>query len=212
MNYSELVTAIQRHTQNDETTFVAEIPNLIKMVEKRIFNELQLLVARKNVTTATAIGSAYVQAPSDFLAPYSLSLIAGGVHSPLLVVDETLIREAFPDASVTAPPTHYSLFDHNTILLGPTPDSSNYLLELHYFYYPPSIVTAGTSWLGDNADHVLLNGALVESYRFMKSEEDVLARVQQAYDSGLNGLRVLSAGRDRGDAYRYGQFRVPVQA
>ena len=212
MNYSELVTAITRHTQNDETTFVAEIPNFVKMAEKRIYNELQLLVARKNVTATTTASSAYVQTPSDFLAPYSLSLVSGGTHSPLLVVDETLIREAFPSAAATGVPTHYALFDHNTILLGPTPDSSAYTLELHYFYYPPSIVTASTSWLGDQADHVLLYGALHEAYRFMKAEEDVIARVAETYMSGLNGLRVLSAGRDRGDAYRYGQFRAPVQA
>lgn len=212
MNYSELVTAITRHTQNDETTFVAEIPNFVKMAEKRIFNELQLLVARKNVTSATTAGTPYVQAPTDFLAPYSLSIITGGAHSPLLIVDETLIREAFPSASSSGQPTHYSLFDHNTILLGPTPDSSAYTLELHYFYYPPSIVSSSTSWLGDQADHVLLYGALHEAYRFMKSEEDVIARVAETYNSGLNGLKLLSAGRDRGDAYRYGQFRVPVQA
>lgn len=212
MNYSELVTAIQRHTQNDETSFVAEIPNFVKMAEKRIFNELQLLVARKNVTTSTVAGTPYVQAPTDFLAPYSMALISGGSHAPLLVVDETLIREAFPTAASTGTPTHYAMFDHNTFLLGPTPDSSSYSLELHYFYYPTSIVSASTSWLGDNADHVLLNGALSEAYRFMKAEEDVYARVNEAYSSGLNGLKLLSAGRDRGDAYRYGQFKVPVQA
>ena len=212
MNYSELVTAITRHTQNDETTFVAEIPNFVRMAEKRIYNELQLLVARKNVTTATVSGSPYVQTPPDFLAPYSLSLISGGSHSPLLVVDETLIREAFPSAASSGTPTHYSLFDHNTVLLGPTPDSSAYTLELHYFYYPPSIVTTSTSWLGDQADHVLLYACLHEAYRFMKAEEDVIARVAETLASGMNGLRILSAGRDRGDAYRYGQFRTPVQA
>lgn len=212
MNYSELVTAITRHTQNDEITFVSEIPNFVKMAEKRIYNELQLLVARKNVTTPTVSGSPYVQTPSDFLAPYSLALISAGTHTPLLVVDETLIREAFPTAASTGTPTHYSLFDHNTILLGPTPDSSAYTLELHYFYYPPSIVTAGTSWLGDQADHVLLYAALHEAYRFMKAEEDVMSRVSETLMSGMNGLRILSAGRDRGDAYRYGQFRTPVQA
>lgn len=211
MNYSELTTAVIRHTQNDESTFVLEIPNFVEMAEKRIFNELQLLVARKNVTTPTVAGSPYVQTPSDFLAPYSLSLISGGSHNPLLVVDETLIREAFPAAASTGTPTHYSLFDHNTILLGPTPDLSSYTLELHYFYYPPSIVTVGSSWLGDNAPHVLLYGTLHEAYRFMKAEEDVFARVAESYAAGLNGLKVLSAGRDRGDAYRYGQFRVPVQ-
>lgn len=212
MNYSELVTAITRHTQNDETTFVAEIPNFVRMAEKRIYNELQLLVARKSVTTATVSGSPYVQTPSDFLAPYSLSLISGGSHNPLLVVDETLIREAFPSAASSGTPTHYSLFDHNTVLLGPTPDSSAYTLELHYFYYPPSIVTTSTSWLGDQADHVLLYACLHEAYRFMKAEEDVIARVAETLASGMNGLRILSAGRDRGDAYRYGQFRTPVQA
>lgn len=212
MNYSDLVTAIERHTQNDETNFVAEIPNFVKMAEKRIYSELQLLVTRKNVTTSTVSGQQYVQAPTDFLAPYSLALISSGTHYPLIIVDETLIREAFPAAATTAQPTHYALFDHNTIILGPTPDSSSYSLELHYFYYPESIVTATTTWLGDNADQCLLYGALHEAYRFMKAEEDVFTRVEAAYNKALDALRLLSAGRDRGDAYRYGQYKVPVQA
>lgn len=214
MDYTSLVTAIQQYTQNDEATFVAQIPTFVKMAEKRIFDDTQLLVARRNVTTTTTISQHYLQAPTDFLAPYSLAIISSGTHYPLVFTDETFIREVYPSQSTTGRPEHYALFDHNTIILGPTPDSSSYSVELHYFYYPESITTVGggQTWLGDNAEHVLLYGALMEAYRFMKGEADILESHNAHYQAALGGLKLLSAGRDRGDAYRYGQFSVKPQA
>lgn len=212
MNYTELVDAIQDYTQNDEAVFVSQIPTMVKMAEKRIFDQTQLLVARKNVTSTTTISVPYIQAPTDFLAPYSMALIVSGTHYPLVITDETFMREVYPTAATTGQPVHYALFDNNTFLLGPTPDSSSYSVELHYFFYPTSIVDASTSWLGTNAEHALLYGCLVEAYRFMKGEADVMQSVEATYQTALNGLKMLSAARDRGDAYRYGQFKVEVQA
>lgn len=212
MNYTELTTSVQRYTQNYETNFESELPYLVKLAEKRIFDEAQLLVARKNATAATVSGTYYVQAPSDFLAPYSLSLIASGTHTPLIITDETFIREVYPTAATTGTPVHYAMFDHNTLILGPTPDSSSYTLELHYFYHPETIVTASTTWLGTNAPNALLYGTLMEAYRFMKEEADVMQAASAHFQTAMAALKLLSAARDRGDAYRYGQFKVPVQA
>lgn len=212
MNYTELSTSVQRYTQNDEATFLAELPNFIGLAEKRIFDETQLLVARKNATSPTVAGQYYVKTPTDFLAPYSLALISSGTHTPLVITDETFMREVYPTATTTGTPVHYALFDSDTIILGPTPSSSTFTLELHYFYYPASIVTSTTSWLGDSAPNALLYGTLMEAYRFMKAEQDVMQATQAQYDAAMNGLRMLSAARDRGDAYRYGQFKTPVQA
>jgi len=82
---------------------------------------------------------------------------------------------------------------------------------LHYYYYPESIVTAGTTWLGDNFDSVLLYGSLLEAYTFMKGETDVITVYQARYQEAMSLLKQLGDGKDRRDAYRSGQVRYPVQ-
>jgi hypothetical protein len=94
--------------------------------------------------------------------------------------------------------------------LGPTPNA-NYAVELHFFYYPESIVTAGTSWLGNNFDSVLLYGALLEAASFMKSDKDTIDFYKQRYDEAMGELKQLGDGKNRQDAYRSGQFRMPVR-
>jgi hypothetical protein len=135
---------------------------------------------------------------------------ASGNYSYLLNKDVNFIRESFPNPSDTGIPTHYSYFDENSYILGPTPDA-NYVVELHYFYYPPSIVTAGTSWVGDNFDSVLLYGSLLEAYTFMKGEQDVMANYQKRYDEAMVMLKQLGEGKNRQDMYRTQQTRYPVR-
>ena len=94
--------------------------------------------------------------------------------------------------------------------MGPTPNA-NYGVELHYYYYPTSIVDAGTSWLGDNFDSVLLYGSLVEAYTYMKGEQDLLNLYNQKYMEALALLKNLGDGKQRGDAYRDGQVKLPVK-
>jgi hypothetical protein len=84
-------------------------------------------------------------------------------------------------------------------------------MELHYFYYPQSIVTANTSWLGDNFSSVLLYGALLEAYTFMKGEPDVLAEYQKRYDEAMAQLKELAEGKNREDNFRTQQVRYPVR-
>jgi hypothetical protein len=99
-----------------------------------------------------------------------------------------------------------------SFILGPTPDAA-YSVELHYFYYPESITvtSSGTTWLGDNMDSVLLYGALVEGYTYMKGEADMLALLNTKYQEALMLAKRLGDGLERRDAYRSGQVRVPVQ-
>ncbi len=132
-----------------------------------------------------------------------------GEYEYLLNKDVNFIREAFPFPLVSGKPTHYAQFDQNTFILGPTPND-NYDVELHYFYYPQSIVDAGSTWLGDNFDSVLLYGALLEAYTFMKGETDVITNYKQRYDDAMAMLKMLGDGKNRTDAYRDGQARYPV--
>jgi hypothetical protein len=156
-------------------------------------------------------GNKYLSVPADFLSVYSLAVIdADGVQSFLLNKDVNFIRESFPDPASTGVPTHYALFNSEAFILGPTPNSA-YSAELHYFYYPESIVTASTSWLGDNFDSVLLYGSLLEAATFMKAEADVLQGYQKRYDESLALLKELGDAKNRQDMYRTPQIRYPVK-
>ena len=220
MNYATLVSTIKAYTENDfpdtegsgGLTSTQQIDTFIEQAETRIYNNVQLLDLRKNVTGNASLGNMYLSVPSDWLANFSLAVIdpVTGGYEYLLNKDVNYIREAFPDPATTGKPTHYAMFDQNSYILGPTPDA-NYNMELHYFYYPQSIVTAGTSWLGDNFDTVLLYGSLLEAATYMKSEADVVAQYQNRYEEALGQLKGLAEGKNRQDMYRTQQVRYPVR-
>ena len=211
MNYTQLVNEIQSYTEN---TFQTEdINTFITQAEQRIYNSVQLPALRKNVTGNLTTGNKYLAAPSDWLATFSLAVInSDNEYLYLLNKDVNFIRQSFPDtdSDFYGEPQYYAVFDNNTFIVGPTPDAS-YNAELHYFYYPQSITTAGTSWIGDNFSSVLLYGSLLEAYTYMKGEQDVMAEYQKRYDEAMQLLIQLGDGKNRQDAYRSGQVRVPVR-
>jgi hypothetical protein len=208
MNYAELTTNIQDIC---ETTFTADqLAMFTEQAEQKIYNTVQIPALRKNVTGTSTIGNNYLGTPADFLWSYSLAVIDGsGNYSYLINKDVNFIREAYPLPTATGLPKHYAYFDDTTFILGPTPDAV-YTTELHYGYYPESIVTAGTTWLGDEFDSALLNGALIEAIRFMKGEADMIAEYGKFYVQAVGLLKNLGDGKLREDAYRSGQVRNPV--
>lgn len=215
MTYSELVTQIQNYMETTFTTAI--VNNFIRQAEQRIYNSVQIPSLRRNVTGVTESGNKYLQCPPDFLSVYSMAVIkANGEYEYLLNKDVNYIRQVYPSPSYEALPKYYAIFgpDYSlprelTFILGPTPDGA-YTIELHYFYYPESIVTAGQSWLGDNFDSVLLYGSLREAYLLNKGEQDLVANVEAKYAEAMALLKQLGDGKERQDAYRSGQTRVPV--
>jgi hypothetical protein len=192
-----------------------------EQAEQRIYNSVQFPSLRKNVTGTITASNKYVSCPDDFLAPYSLAVIsANGDYTYLLNKDVNFMREAYPNPTSTGLPKYYALFGPSvtgstistelSLILGPTPDAM-YSSELHYYYYPPSITIATTTWLGDNFDTVLLYGSLVEAYTFMKGEQDMVTLYNQKYMESLALAKRLGDGMERQDAYRSGQLRVAVQ-
>ena len=216
MNYAALVSAVSSYTEN---TFPTVDMNLfITQAEKRIYNAVQIPSLRKNVTGSTTISNKYLQCPTDFLSVFSLAAInpTTGAYTFLLNKDVNFIREAYPKPTSTGAPKYYAIFGPRsdneaelTFILGPTPDAV-YSTELHYFYYPESIVTASNTWLSDNYDPALLYGTLVEAYTYMKGEPDMLALYDGKYKEALGQLKRLGDGLERQDAYRSGQARIPV--
>jgi len=209
MNYTELTAAIKDYTNNTGTDFTAAIPTFVKQTEQRIYRSVNLSVNRKNVAGTMTDGNAYLEMPSDFLFPLSLSITSGSNQSFLLNKDANFIRSTYPNAATEGTPKYYGVFDVNTFIIGPTPDS-NYTTELHYYYTPNSIVTDGTSWLGTNADTALLYGCLVEAYTYMKGEADMMQLYQQRFNEALQLLKIEAEGRATTDEYRDGTIRMGV--
>jgi hypothetical protein len=211
VNYSQLTTLIQDYCESTEQSFVANIPTFVQLAEERIYNTVQLPAIRKNVTGSTSNGNQYLTLPSDWLSTFSMAVIDPTTqdYEYLLNKDVNYIRAAYPPPTSTGKPAYYAIFDDTTMLLGPTPDAA-YTIELHYYYYPTSIVNAGTSWLGNNFETVLLYGSLREAYTYLKGSEDMMNYYEQKYQESLGQLKRLGDGLDRQDAYRSGQVRVPV--
>jgi hypothetical protein len=226
MNYTQLVNQINAYTENQfgtDSSGSPEVDTFIKQAEQRIYNTIQFPSLRKNVTGATYINNKYLSAPNDFLSVFSMAVVDDtGAYSYLLDKDVNFIREAYPVPTDTGLPQYYALFGPTTtnaatpvitnelsFILGPTPDDA-YTIELHYYYYPESITTAATSWLGDNFDSVLFYGSLLEAYTYMKGEADVYTAYQKRYDEALAMAKRLGDGLERGDAYRDGQYKQKV--
>jgi hypothetical protein len=211
MTYSELVAAINSYSENSFDT--TDVNTFIEQAEQRIFNTVQLPDLRRNQVGNTTSGNKYLTTPSDWLSTYSLAVVdSNNEYTYLINKDVNFIRESFPDtdSAFYGKPEYYAIFDDNTFILGPTPDQ-NYTVELHYFYYPTSIVTAGTSWLGDNFDTALFYGSLLEAATYLKAEPDTIANYNQRYMDAISMLKQLGDGKDRRDAYRSGQARYEVQ-
>jgi len=239
MNYTTLFNTIKSYCENDfaTTAFTStdntnevvipssdQLNTFIQQAETRIYNAVQFPSLRANKTGVLSSGNKYLPCPVDFLSVYSMAVIenygtATERYYYLLNKDVNFIREAYPTPADTGLPAYYAIFgpavssnvttNELTFILGPTPNAS-YTAELHYYYYPQSIVTAGTSWLGDNYDPVLLYGSLREAYLFMKGEQDLIANVEAKYNEALLEAKRLGDGLERQDAYRSGQVRIPV--
>lgn len=208
MNYTELKTNVQDITEN--TFSDAQLAMFTQQAEQKIYNTVQIPALRRNQTGTLTAGNSYLATPSDYLYTFSLAVVDGdGDYTYLLNKDVNFIREAYPAASSSGVPKHYANFNDTAFLLGPTPNAA-YTVELHYGYYPESIVTAGTTWLGDEFDSALLNGALIEAIRFMKGEPDLVTMYEKLYTLSIGLLKNLGDGKLRSDTYRSGQVRNPV--
>jgi len=216
MNYAELTANIEDICENSFTA--GELAMFTQQAEQKIYNTVQIANLRKNVTGTLTINNKYLSVPGDFLSVYSLAVIkTNGSYEYLLNKDVNFIRQAYPAPTDTAIPKYYAIFGPDsssptnlTIILGPTPNLA-YSAELHYFYYPESIVTASTSWIGDNFESALLYGALREAVIFQKGEQDMVAYYEKMYMESLGLLKNLGDGKLRRDAYRSGQIRLPVK-
>jgi hypothetical protein len=202
LTYAQLVTAITETTENEEDTFYLNIPLFIRQAEQRIYVDAKIPATRKLSNSTCSANNPYMTAPSGFLSPLSVCLMASGVHTFLMNKDVSFMREAFPDSMATGLPQFYALFNETQFILAPTP-AANYAIEVQYMGFPTSIVDTGSSWLGNNYETVLLYGALLNAYVFMKGEPDVLAMYEARYKEALAQIKNISEIAYH-DEYRHG--------
>jgi len=209
--FATLKTAIQDYTDNTESTFVSQLTRFILNAEERILKECQLDVFRKNSQGSTTASTKFLSKPSDFLAPFSLSVVNDSSNEFLLYKHVTFLQDFTPNPSTTGVPEYYGDWNDETFLLAPTPNDA-FTMELHYFFRPDSITATedGTTWLGDNAELALLYGSLVEAYTFMKGEPDLLTFYNNRYFESLQGLKRLGEGQQTSEEYRQDRVRVKV--
>jgi hypothetical protein len=220
MDYAELVNTVKAYTENDfpdtvgtsDLTSEEQLATFIRQAEQRVYNTVQLLADRNTDTLTTTTNDPYLAVPTDWLSNFSMAVIdpTTNAYTYLLNKDVSFMRESFPNPTDTGAPQYYAYYDNTQYILAPTPDDT-YDVEVIYYKYPESIVTATNTWLGDNFDSVLLYGSLLEAYTYMKGEPDVIAEYQKRYDDALSQLKQLAEGKNRQDTYRTLQARVPVR-
>jgi len=211
--YSSLKTAIEDYTENTETTFVTHMDDFIKLSEERILKNVQLELFRKNVTGTMSSSNQYLAAPSDFLAPFSLSITSSSVKSFLEYKDVNFVQSFNPNSATTGTPRYYATFDITNFIIGPTPDSG-YTTEMHYFYRPASLTAAGdsgTTWLSENATLALLYGCLIEAYTYMKGEQDLMAEYEKRFGEAMVALKMFGEAKEVTEDYRVGMVIRPKQ-
>ena len=206
--FATLKTAIQDYTDNSETTFDNNLTRFIVNTEERILKECQLDVFRRNSQGTTSASTKFLSKPTDFLAPFSLSVVNDSSNEFLLYKQVTFLQDYTPNPATTGVPLYYGDWNDETFLLAPTPNDA-FTVELHYFFRPDSITVTsdGTSWLGDNAQLTMLYGSLVEAYTFMKGEQDLLTFYNNRYTESLQGLKNLGEAQQTKEEYRYDRIR-----
>lgn len=201
MNYAELSQRIQDGLESTEASFVANIPVFVKNAEDSILQKAEIFALRKKARTTIQAGFDRISLPDDFIAPYSFSLLVNAAYVNLDLKEESFIREAFPDPGNYGVPRVYAMDGPKVAVLGPTP-GDDYLVDLRYYFRPESIVTAGTTWLGDHAERLLELGAKIEAYRFQKGDEDLMNELKAGFSDAMNDLIKVGYARPRRDTFR----------
>ena len=204
--YTQLQDAIKDFAENEETSFVNNLPVFIRAAEDRIFTLVDLELFRKNATATLTNNDPFLSVPSDYLAPFSLQITTASSEDFLLHKDVNFVQQYHIDYGANATPKYYAIYDVDNFILGPTPDQA-YTVELHYYYRPASITAGagtGTSWLSENAPNALLYGSLVEGYTYMKGEQDMMQLYEQRFAQEIQRLKDLAEARENSDANRRG--------
>ena len=192
MNYAQLVARIQDTTQNNDPTFITNIPLFVGTAEIRIHTEARLPSARTTTAGVTVVGNRSLTIPTGVLEFLNIDLTTAAGTVNLLPKSGGFMSEMYPVSTTQSTPKFYSRHDTTTLVLGPTPDLA-YPVSFHYMAMPASIVTATNTWLGDNFPQLLLYACLCEAYVFMKGSPDIMDMYLKGFTAGINELKQVNA-------------------
>lgn len=202
MNYTQLKDAIALFSEDFEPGFLGSVDDFIQAAEQKIYSTVQIPAARVKMSSATVVGDELISLPATALYVLSVVVDVAGQKRTLLPKDDSYIEEAFPDPAAQGAPQVYAQFSPDSIILAPVPDDV-YPVAVKYYGREPSIVTAGTTWVGDNFDRVLLYGALIEAAVFLKDPEDL--KVYEGQFGAAVALMQEHIRRTNRDDYRDGR-------
>lgn len=209
MNYTTLLASVGEYLETDESVFSSYIDQFIQLAEEDIYRRVPALSTRLTATAATTASNRFLSTPDDFLSVHSLELLSGTTYTTLIRKDPSYMREAYPSSSTTGTPKYYSMHDHDSIVMAPTPNAA-FTVEMQYYGKPESIVTASTTWLGDNAENALMWGTVLQGYIFLKGNAELMAVYKKSYDDSISNLQMLVDGLQKKDEYRHGSRRIPA--
>lgn len=212
MTKAELYALVQSYLEATETNFVSSIDQFVQLCEEDVYRQVQLPELRQNSTTVFSTGSPYLETPNDYLSAYAMAVIVAGRYSFLTSKEVNFMREVYPNPATLGVPRWFAQFDSDSFIVAPTPDS-DYTVELHYFFKPPSLTTmgdGGTTWLSEHAENALLFGTVMHGYIFLKGDQDVMAAYKMQYEKAIQDLKTIAEGRARKDSYRNIDKRIPV--
>lgn len=185
--YTDLLLQIQQEAENYETTFVSNIPAFVRRAEVRIFHEARLQAYQTSGTMTLTAGSQFAAWPAGFVVCDHIIIPTPTGTDVLDEKDNSYLPVAFP-ATTAGRPRIWAMESATQVKVAPVPDQ-NYTVTVVYYAIPESIVTAGTTWIGDNFETLLFYSCMIEAYIFMKGEADIMQMYLTAYQAEAEKLK-----------------------
>jgi hypothetical protein len=212
MNWGQIQAVVKQYLENEEPSFLANIPLHARLAEEDIYRKVQLPMTKETATSTLVIGDRFLSVPEDYVSAYSLAVITP-TYDYLLPKDEAFLNEAYPDPTQVGKPRFYAVRNETDLLLAPTP-GENYEVEMHYFKKPPSISLNNdpdnTNWLSENGENALIFGIIMHGYIYEKGDQDVIQAYGKQFEVAITDLKLIVEGRQRKDTYRMPDQRMPT--
>ncbi len=212
MNWGQIKTVVRRYLENEEASFLANLPLYARLAEEDIYRKVQLAATKETATATLTPEDRFLSLPTDAVSIYSLA-VTTPVYTYLLAKDEAFLREAFPDPTVMGVPRFYAYHNETDLMLAPTP-GDYYDIEMHYFKKLPSISLNdddnNTNWLSEHGENALIFGIVMHGYIYEKGDQDVIQAYAKQFETALMDLKTIAEGRQKKDTYRTPDQRMPT--
>ena len=207
MNYATLVSNIQNFVEDDSTELTNSIDQIIDQAEEMVFQRLPSLPCFRQIRTNNfVVGEADVVIPSArMIRQFSVTDSSSNVFFLDHRIDSYL-KDYHPNSSSTSTPEMYSTKVASTsgitLTVAPTP-SATLAYEVDFISPVTGLSSSNTTtWIGDNAENVLLSASLYEVSTFLKAQE-MITLYKAQFDEAI-ALFQQEMGRNYSAEYNAG--------